>query len=563
MNRRRLLAFSLSLVAIVSAPLAGTQQQQEKGAAPGASSTPPSQPTAPPPTNTAAPAAASPPPAQPAAPVTPRAQALLFYRTGKFDAAIDAYTKLASADPGAAYAGLTRVYLQQKRTTDAYAAVNKALELAPKSPDVHVALAEVYYRQGKIIEADRELVTVVNAGSRTARAYLDLARIAETASYYARAKTMIETAHRLDPDDPDVRREWLNTLPREQRAKELQNYLSGDTDDDAKDRAHLTHMLTLLQQEAGQPHRGCRQVNSVTSTQTSLEPLWNSPSQIRGYGLMVNVNGTNAKLMLDTGAGGILVDRLIAEKAGIKPVVQTEVNGIGSKGGSGGYLGFADTIKVGELEFHDCIVQVVEKRAVLNDQGLIGADVFQHYLIDINLPDAKFGLSELPKDPKETSDTASLEANPSGKSAWRDPYIAPEIKSYSGVYRVGHMLLIPTSLNDKPPKLFLIDTGAFDNTIDTGAAKEVTKIRSNEYDRVKGLNGDVAKVYTADKVKIRFSRFQQDRQDLIAFDLSNISDGAGTEVSGTLGFAMLRMLDIKIDYRDGMVDFTYDKNRTH
>jgi tetratricopeptide (TPR) repeat protein len=567
MNRRHLLAFSLSLVAIISAPLAGTQQQQEKGAAPGASSTPPSQPTAPPPTNTAAPAsapgAASPAPAQPVAPLTPQAQALLFYRTGKFDAAIDAYTKLASADPGAAYAGLTRVYLQQKRTTDAYTAVNKALELAPKSPDVHVALAEVYYRQGKIIEADRELVTVVNAGSRTARAYLDLARIAETASYYARAKTMIETAHRLDPDDPDVRREWLNTLPREQRAKELQNYLSGDTDDDAKDRAHLTHMLTLLQQEAGQPHRGCRQVNSVTSTQTSLEPLWNSPSQIRGYGLMVNVNGTNAKLMLDTGAGGILVDRLIAEKAGIKPVVQTEVNGIGSKGGSGGYLGFADTIKVGELEFHDCIVQVVEKRAVLNDQGLIGADVFQHYLIDINLPDAKFGLSELPKDPKETSDTASLEANPSGKSAWRDPYIAPEIKSYSGVYRVGHMLLIPTSLNDKPPKLFLIDTGAFDNTIDTGAAREVTKIRGDEYDRVKGLNGDVAKVYTADKVKIRFSRFQQDRQDLIAFDLSNISDGAGTEVSGTLGFAMLRMLDIKIDYRDGMVDFTYDKNRTH
>jgi tetratricopeptide (TPR) repeat protein len=567
MNRRYLLALSLSLVAIISAPLAGTQQQQQKGAAPGASSTPPSQPAAPPPMSTAAPAtaptAASPAPAQPAAPLTPQAQALMFYRTGKFDAAMDAYTKLASADPGAAYAGLTRVYLQQKRTTDAYAAVNKAIELAPKSSDVHVALAEVYYRQGKIIEADRELVTVVNSGSRTARAYLDLARIAETASYYARAKTMIETAHRLDPDDPDVRREWLNTLPREQRVKELQDYLSGETDDDAKDRARLTHTLTLLQQEAGQPHRGCRQVNSITSTQISLEPLWNSPSHIRGYGLMVNVNGTNAKLMLDTGAGGILVDRVIAEKAGIKPIVHTEVNGIGSKGGSGGYLGFADTIKVGELEFHDCIVEVVEKRAVLNDQGLIGADVFQHYLIDINLPDAKFGLSQLPKDPKETSDTASLEANPAVKSAWRDPYIAPEMKSYSGVYRVGHMLLIPTALNDKPPKLFLIDTGAFDNMIDTGAAKEVTKIRSDEYDRVKGLNGDVAKVYTADKVKIRFSRFQQDRQDLIAFDLSNISDGAGTEVSGTLGFAMLRMLDIKIDYRDGMVDFTYDKNRSH
>ena len=460
MNRRYALAFSIALVGVISAPLARTQQQ--KGAPPGASSTPIPQTAASAPnavpTSAGTPTAASPASAKPAVPLTLQAQALLFYRTGKFDAAIDAYTKLASADPGAAYAGLTRVYLQQKRTADAYAAVNKAMELAPKAPDVHVALAEVYYRQGKIIEADRELVTVVNSGARTARAYLDLARIAETASYYARAKTMIETAHRLDPDDPDVRREWLTTLPREQRAKELQDYLSGETDDDAKDRANLTRMLTLLQQEVGQPHRGCRQVNSVTSTQTSLEFLWESPTHIRSYGLMVNVNGTNAKLMLDTGAGGILVNRLIAEKAGIKPIIQNEVNGIGSKGGSGGYLGFADTIKVGELEFHDCVVEVVEKRSVLNDQGLIGADVFQHYLIDINLPDAKFGLSELPKDPKETSDTASLEANPAGKSAWRDPYIAPEIKSYSGVYRVGHMLLIPTSLNDKPPKLFLIDT---------------------------------------------------------------------------------------------------------
>jgi tetratricopeptide (TPR) repeat protein len=129
MNRKYLLALSLSLVAIISAPLSGTQQQQQKGTAPGASSTPPSQPAAPPPAGTAAPDSAAPTaasaaPAKPAAPLTPQAQALIFYRTGKFDAAIDAYTKLASADPGAAYAGLTRVYLQQKRTTDAYAAVN-------------------------------------------------------------------------------------------------------------------------------------------------------------------------------------------------------------------------------------------------------------------------------------------------------------------------------------------------------------------------------------------------------------------------------------------------------
>ena len=32
----------------------------------------------------------------------------------------------------------------------------------------------------------------------------------------------------------------------------------------------------------------------------------------------------------------------------------------------------------------------------------------------------------------------------------------------------------------------------------------------------------------------------------------------GTKVSGILGFNMLRILQVKIDYRDGLVDFLYD-----
>jgi tetratricopeptide (TPR) repeat protein len=576
---RRTHLFSILAIFVSGLIVTPSARAQQSGATPPAPTNAPAQPSAstpaPPPTSTAASSAPASPsaPAAPAAatpakpsapPPTPQAAALQLYRTGKFEEAADAYTKLAPTDPATAYAGLTRVYLRQKRTDDAYAAINKAVALAPDAIDVRVALAEVYYRQGKILDADRELVKVVNSGGGSARAYLDLARVAETASYYARAKKMIEMAYRLDPDDPDVHREWIETLPREQRVIELRKYLDGETDDDAKDRSDLMRLLAVMQEEAGQPRRSCRQVNQVHATQTKLEPLMNDAHNMRGYGLSVNLNGANAKLLLDTGAGGIIVDRKIAEKAGIKALVQLEIGGIGSKAGSGGYLGFADSIKIGEIEFHDCMVRVVDKRSVLDDDGLIGADVFQHYLVDINLPDAKFGLSELPVDPKDAGESpASLESSAAGKSAWHDPYLSPEMKDYSGVYRVGHMLLIPTALNGKPPKNFLIDTGAFDNTIDTNAAREVTKLHGDDYDSVKGLNGKVAKLYTADKVKIRFSRFEQDRSDLIAFDLSNISNNVDTEVSGTLGFAMLRMLDIKIDYRDGVVNFTYDKNRFH
>src|SRR5262249_35574517 len=111
-------------------------------------------------------------------------------------------------------------------------------------------------------------------------------------------------------------------------------------------------------------------------------------------------------------------------------------------------------------------------------------------------------------------------------------YIAPEMKDYTRIFRFGHELLIPTQVGDLPPKLFLIDTGATMSTISTQAAREVTKIHGNDYMHVKGISGTVKNVYSADKAVLTFSHYRQSNQDLTAFDLSGISKGTGTEVSG-------------------------------
>jgi hypothetical protein len=50
---------------------------------------------------------------------------------------------------------------------------------------------------------------------------------------------------------------------------------------------------------------------------------------------------------------------------------------------------------------------------------------------------------------------------------------------------------------------------------------------------------------------------------MLSLDMSNISNGTHTEVSGIYGFEMLHMLEIKIDYRDGLVAFKFDSNRHH
>jgi predicted aspartyl protease len=490
------------------------------------------------------------------------AHAQQMFRTGNLDSASQEYQALSSGtDAAFAYVGIARVDLKRKQPADAYAAVTKAMELAPHAPDVQVALGEVYYRQGKIPEAEVQFVNVINSGAENARAYLGLARVSNAASLYRRGKQMIDRAHSLDPADPDITRYWIGTLPIAERIKALEDYLALGAIDDPEGHGGLQRQLILLQQTQAAPVHGCRMTSKVSATETNLKQLLIDSNHLRGYGLDVKINGVLAHLMLDTGAGGILIDRKIAEKANVAQIVHTDIHGIGDRGPAGGYIGAAGSIQIGDLEFTDCRVEVMESRSVAGEDGLIGGDVFAHFLVDIDSPHGKFRLSELPPRPDEPAAQAALEAGGNPELNFHDRYIAPEMKAYSRVFRFGHMLLIPTALNDSPPKLFLIDTGSLMNTVSPEAAREVTKVSSDSDTQVKGLNGSVKNVFRGNDLTLTFGNFRQKNLDIIAFDTKSMSDSAGTEISGILGFALLHMLDMKIDYRDGLVSFAFDPNR--
>jgi hypothetical protein len=241
---------------------------------------------------------------------------------------------------------------------------------------------------------------------------------------------------------------------------------------------------------------------------------------------------------------------------------------------------------VGELEFQNCPVEVMESRSVAGEDGLIGADVFENFLVEIDFPNEKLRLSELPKRPGEAEQKLALKSEeddpdddeasrsdntkaadaktsalPVRSSGPQDRYIAPEMQSYTRVFRFGHDLLIPMSIGKVPYKLFLMDTGAMFNSISPAAAREVTRVHGDSDTIVKGISGKVDEVYSANKAIVQFGHIRQENQDMTAIDTKAISDNVGTEVSGFLGFVSLRFLDIKIDYRDALVDFQYDPKR--
>jgi thioredoxin-like negative regulator of GroEL len=330
--------------------------------------------------------------------------ASLLYRQGQFNAAIQKYQQFLTEKPNSpeAYAGLTRVYLKQKNVQLANETISKGVQVAD-GPAVRVALGEVYFRQGKIPEAEHEWVTVINSGHGDARAYLGLARVDRALSLYKKAKDMLDKAHQLDPSDPDIRRYWIDTLSRAERIQNLEEYLANVKNDDAKTRERLQHYLEYLKARQEGPPRSCKLMGNVTSTQTNLVPLARDPVHMRGVGLGVSVNGTKANLLLDTGASGIVIDRGIAEKSGLARLSETSVWGIGDKGANAGWIGLANSIKIGELEFQNCPVTVMDKRSVADENGLIGADVFGSFLVDIDIPGRKLRLSQLPKRPGDAN----------------------------------------------------------------------------------------------------------------------------------------------------------------
>jgi tetratricopeptide (TPR) repeat protein len=243
-----------------------------------------------------------------------------------------------------AYIGLTRALLKEKNIAEARTTINKALQRAD-SPDVHVALGEVEFREGLIAEAEGDWVTTINTGHRDARAYLGISHVSDALSLHKRARAMIEKAHELDPEDADIRKAWQQTLKPSERIKYLEDYLSRDTEDDAETRSRLQAYLEYLKSRQLEPKRGCRLVSKLTATETPLLALLEDAQRLRGYGLEVTLGDKKAKLLLDTGSGGILINRGLAQRAGLQRLSETHIGGPGDRGDASGYMAVAPSIK--------------------------------------------------------------------------------------------------------------------------------------------------------------------------------------------------------------------------
>ncbi|HET6843786.1 MAG TPA: aspartyl protease family protein [Candidatus Angelobacter sp.] len=476
-----------------------------------------------------------------------------FVKQGQFRKAADAYRSILAKMPSSteAHAGLVRSLLKLDEVDAADTASQAALAALPQSAAVHAARGDVYFRRGLMDGAEGEYKTSLAIDANCARALLGLGRVYAAESRRSKARDLFAKAHALAPNDGDTLYYWAINLQYPQNAEALAQHLAQFRDDPDKERREREY-LEFIEALAGRDiwvlshpmeRSEIKLENLLAPAQHSgitdrpSAPLSAGSSMtLSGLGLRVSLNGVTKTLLLDTGASGVTIPKNLADKIGARRLSEQSLEGVGNSGAASGYNAWVDKISIGELEFHDCVVHVSLRNDSGQADGIIGSDIFDRYLVTIDFPGRKLTLGPLPEAEEKSEEEIAAHG------------------AFSRVFSFGHLLLVPTHINPDASGLFIIDTGAYSDFISPALARKTGGV-GNSSSVVQGRSGKVKDVYEAGSVVLQFSRYKQPSENIRAIDLHPQSKTLGAEVSGFLGFPALRHMKLKINYRDGLVDF--------
>ncbi len=396
--------------------------------------------------------------------------------------------------------------------------LHAAVERNPEAPELATALGFIDYRRGEIADAEMEFKRAIRLNDKFGRAWLGLGRVFEAGSLREKAKICYQRAWHDNPGDPEIQRYYVRTLAPAARLAALESYQAGANgrDDPNADSEIRDSVRRQIEELKWAGNRKLFAVSAMDPAEIKLSWIMYDAKRIRGFALPVSINGGKTlHLMMDTGAGGILLFRKAAEAAGLPKISDLKFGGIGDEGDRSGQMVFAESVRIGDVSFANCPLAVSDRKGVADEDGLVGPNLFAMFLVTIDLQKMLLKLDPMP--PRKSAAAKD--------EAWQDRELAPEFQDYTQFWQAGHHILLPVRVNDARQVLFLIDTGSATSFIDPDYARQFTDVRSEERVTVKGVSGKVNNVQSSGRLTFEFSHYRQRVPGVLAVPLTKFAGG--------------------------------------
>jgi tetratricopeptide (TPR) repeat protein len=489
-------------------------------------------------------------------------KALLTAEYGKAETLFRADLQRKTGDPDA-ISGLFHALLRQQKLAAAADLVKASLAAQPASAVFLTLRGELEFRQGEPWAAEQSALAAYKADPCNPRTRLLYARVAQAESRNATAKQQFGLAHQFDQEDPEIRLAWIQTLPVTQRSTEMGAFLGGPTGEDQATVAFLHALADRWKKLAGEPVHACKLTAGAAPADIDFIRLAGYAGHTRAIGIEMAVNTATARLEFAGGEGGLTIYKPLADRAGVKRITENKPPAF--PGAKPSYIALADKLKFGNLEFHDCAIKVIDAASPTDDgNGTIGFDVFADFLQTVDFPMRKLQLSSLPPAPQDTAYVPGLHTDTSEGEGAASPHpvdrvVSPTVKDWSQIYRSGRDLILPTAINEKLVRLFVLSISSPETNVTADIARELSKTYVKE---VGGWGGAPAfKATYANELTFNFAHFSQKIANVPTADTLLATRISGMEIGGNIGANTYHQLILHLNYRDALVKFEFIPDR--
>jgi predicted aspartyl protease/Flp pilus assembly protein TadD len=448
------------------------------------------------------------------------------FADARYDDAYKQYTKVFSGAQGdlvvSALKGMIRTALRLSSFQVARQG-SEVLKLRADDADTHTLYGDALWGGGLFDEAEKSYQAARDKFPDSPRARFGVARTLAARGRLDEALTEAQAALTSAPNDPDilvlvaeicerlfryedaipVYERYVSLLPRRVRSE---SEIAGTK-------------IRLLRNFSG------RQPMAIDGgDQPHTVPFMMRDKKVVVAG---KLNGADVEFVLDSGADRTAVTGRTADRAGIKPVVETLITGVGAPGARKLSIGRADTLTIGAVTIHDVPVSIrrenMPNTASWQNEALSPAALGLSVVVDYQKKELTFGRT-----------------------------VPVEAADFSLPLRVYRLPVVRGLVNAKYPASFVVDTGGEMLSISKDMANQLAMRPPRHIGlQVWGVMGADRDAFVLPGVDLNFDRIQYQRFAVAVLNLRAPSVLLGFQLGGILGYSFLSDYHVVMDFARG------------